>query len=160
MDDKWSNLFGVKENPVQHYDIDLVRAYTDIGTYGVLTLSDNFKCYTVERPWKDNQNGVSCIPEGSYTLRKRLSPIVERTSRGRYKEGWEVTDVEGRTYIMIHPANVPSELEGCIGVGDGYGYYKEQWSVTNSVNTFYKLMERLETRDEWIIRIRTRTQED
>lgn len=159
MDEKWSKLFGDKKPP-KGYDIELIRAYTDMGTYGVLLIGNDFRCYTVERPWKGNIRRESCIPEGCYLLKKRLSPIVERTSRGRYREGWELTGVDGRTFIMIHPANVPDELEGCIGVGDGYGYYKNQWSVSNSVNTFYKLMERLEARDEWIIRIRTRTQED
>lgn len=93
------------------------NAYFDFGTFGELVAPDGVIYYTVERPWMYNRQMVSCIPEGTYTLRQRDSGVVTRSSGGKFTRGWEVTDVENRSWIMIHPANWPSELHGCIGVG-------------------------------------------
>lgn len=70
-------------------------------------------CYTVERPWLDNQHDVSCIPPGVYECHLRDS-----------KRGYPVYGVYGvpdRDNIEIHIANLPSELEGCIAVGESFG---------------------------------------
>jgi len=50
------------------------------------------------------------IPLGTYTAQLSLSPHF----------GFETPHltVAGRTYIEIHPANYPSQLEGCIAVGE------------------------------------------
>jgi hypothetical protein len=64
-------------------------------------------CHSIELPWKDNQHGISCIPEGQYALGRRFSP----------KFGWhlEVKEVPNRSNILIHPANdALHELKGCI----------------------------------------------
>lgn len=90
--------------------------YTTKGVLGRLFYK-NFECWTVERPWLDNEPFVSCIPEGRYELGLRRSGVVERSTRGQYLEGWEVCGVPGRTFIMLHPANRPGELEGCIAPG-------------------------------------------
>lgn len=65
---------------------------------------------TVERPWLDNAVGESCIPEGLYECRPR------RYSKGGY-EAVEICDVPGRTHILFHRGNWPSEVRGCILVG-------------------------------------------
>ena len=65
--------------------------------------------YTIERPWLDNKNGISCIPLGSYQVSKFVSP-----SKG---DVFLLHDVPGRSMIEIHVANLASELEGCIAVG-------------------------------------------
>lgn len=129
-------------------------SHPDVGVFGELTLPTEEVLLTVERPWKGNKVGESCIPEGVYPLKKRRSGIVERTSGGKYKEGWEVYSVHGRTYIMVHPANVPGDLEGCIGPGLGMGCLYGQWSVTDSRDAFDKFMSALERRKEWMIDIR------
>lgn len=49
------------------------------------------------------------IGAGSYAARLEYSPHFERQTPH--------IDVPGRTYIEIHPANLPSQLEGCIAVG-------------------------------------------
>lgn len=67
----------------------------------------------IERPWKKNAHEVSCIPEGTY----KLAP--------HHTEHWpdviELLDVPGRTGILIHPANLASELRGCIAPGMHHG---------------------------------------
>jgi hypothetical protein len=62
--------------------------------------------WAVERAWNGNHTGNSCIPEGTYPLRPHSGP--------RFPAAWEVCDVPGRTAILIHPANQPGELAGCI----------------------------------------------
>ena len=88
--------------------------YTDKSTIGELSIDGEFCCYTLERPCRDN-HGPMAIPPGRYELGihdspkfKRLLPILK--------------DVPGRSYILIHPANKPEELEGCIAVGTRHGH--------------------------------------
>lgn len=70
------------------------------------------RCHTVELPWKDNAKGVSCIPEGTYTMRFTMS--------NRFKVMlWLVMDVPGRAGVRIHAANHAHQLEGCIALGMG-----------------------------------------
>lgn len=132
----------------------------DEGVFGRLIFPDGWWCYTVERPWLDNKPMVSCIPDGVYSLGLRYSPTVQRITRGRYSEGWEIQDVDGRTYIMIHPANWPTDLNGCVGVGERYTELqghdgKMHKAVTNSQAIFDEVMKRLETRSTWDIDIYT-----
>jgi hypothetical protein len=87
----------------------LVRfAYLPTGTLGRLysALPGGVQLFTVERPWSGNAPYVSCIPEGQYALRPHSSP--------HWPEVLEVVSVPGRTAILIHPANAPAELQGCI----------------------------------------------
>lgn len=134
--------------------ITLVRfAYAPDGTFGRIKLPEGWSCFTVERPWKDNKPFESCIPDGVYDLKKRRSPVVERASGGDYIEGWEVCDVQGRSYIMIHPGNWPINFQGCIGVGKKYMVMQGANGVTESRATFADLMGRLEGL-EWKIDIR------
>lgn len=85
------------------------RVYYPDGTNGTLFIDDDDVplCHTIELPWKDNHRRISCIPEGTYRLRKRYSK----------KFNWHlhVQDVPGRSLILFHPANnALLELEGCI----------------------------------------------
>ncbi|HVY75203.1 MAG TPA: DUF5675 family protein [Puia sp.] len=88
-------------------ELELVRTYFPSGTNGKILTQRRLVCFSIELPWKDNHTGVSCIPEGRYALAKRWSP----------KFGWHLrlTDVPGRSDILIHPANnAGQELKGCI----------------------------------------------
>lgn len=123
-----------------------------MGTFGRLSV-DGWSCYTVERPWLDNKPRVSCIPAGAYHLRPRQSGVVTRASGGRYTRGWEVCDVPGRTYIMLHPGNTLDDLEGCIAPGAALGMVAGKWAVMSSRDTFAALMSQLAGRDEWGIEI-------
>lgn len=75
-------------------------------------------CYVLERPWLNNQHGVSCIPAGTYTVRRRWSQ-----KHGR--DVWGLLDVPGRTDIEIHSAADPRQLQGCIAPGTAFG---EVWT--------------------------------
>ncbi|KMQ74019.1 hypothetical protein Msub_10190 [Marinobacter subterrani] len=141
----------------------LHRAYTDRGVFGTL-VTPNRSYHLLERPWLGNRTSVSCIPEGVYTLGLRRSGVVERTTGGQYLHGWEVQDVPGRTYIMMHPANTIDDLEGCLAPGLSTGVLPDnhgtpQWAVLNSFAAFKMLMEDLEARQRWHLDIRTKTPE-
>ena len=85
----------------------LTRTYFPDGTNGTLEVDGKFICYTIELPWKDNQVGISCIPEGKYFISKRYS--------AKFNWHLEVMDVQNRKYILFHPANYAlTELRGCI----------------------------------------------
>lgn len=85
----------------------LTRTYFPDGTNGILQCEGKIICKTIELPWKNNERGVSCIPEGRYFIRKRYSP--------KFKWHLEVVGVKNRSYILFHPANnALTELNGCI----------------------------------------------
>ena len=128
----------------------ICRRYYETQTEGELELYNEdtheieFKCKTLELPWIENLTNISCIPEGFYD-------VVPRTS-AKYKKHFHVTDVEGRSFILIHHGNYAgsdnpntgrSDIRGCILVGkshidlDGDGI-KE---VTNSKWTMEALLE-------------------
>ena len=100
------------------------RAYFPEGTHGLLQTDGKTICYTIELPWLKNQRKISCIPEGTYVLKKRFSQ----------KFGWHLhlIDVPGRQFILIHPANnAKKELLGCIApvsyhIGIGKGNYSRK----------------------------------
>jgi hypothetical protein len=99
-------------------ELELLRSYDPEGTNGELKL---VVCNTIELPWLQNQQNISCIPEGRYELRKRL---VEKFGLHLL-----VVDVPDRSWILIHSAtDAKAHLKGCIapvttltGPGKGTG---------------------------------------
>ena len=134
-------------------------AYSPDGTFGKLTFPEGEEFYTAECPWFGNATGTSCIPEGIYSLGKRYSPTVKRTSANQFSEGWEVLDVPERSFIMIHPANFPLlDLEGCIAIGENYQIIPDRMGVARNAviksrPAFKRFMELLETSDYWDLHI-------
>lgn len=89
---------------------ELVRRYLPSCTLGRLHCPDGLVLSTIERPWRENQPNVSCIPEGLYTCRKFVSSKYPH-------ETYQIMGVSGRTYILFHAANAAFELQGCIAPG-------------------------------------------
>lgn len=111
-------------------------AYTPRATFGHLHLlgHDALELFTVERPWLENQNRVSCIPEGLYQVR------LDFFHRGGYP-AYELRDVPGRSRILVHIGNVSSDVEGCIALGSALGVVKGDWGVVSSRSAFARFME-------------------
>jgi hypothetical protein len=87
--------------------LELIRTYDPKGTNGKIFFNGGLMIYCIELPWKDNQAGVSCIPEGRYELVKRWSP--------KFGRHLQLMNVPQRNDILIHPANdALQELKGCI----------------------------------------------
>jgi hypothetical protein len=110
--------------------------YADFGTFGKIITPAGRRLATVERPWLNNVVGISCIPEGAYTC------VPSRYHRGGY-DAIEIKDVAGRTLIKIHIANLPEEVEGCIGVGVRHGAIGGRWAAISSKKAFKSLMNEL-----------------
>lgn len=136
--------------------ITLSRAYIpfDGATLGILRV-EGHEFATLEPPWRSNRVGESCMPEGVYTLRKRHSEVVKRSTGGEYSIGWEICDVPGRTYLMVHPGNFASDTEGCPLPGRSFAWIPDEgFMVNDSRNAFRQLMGILDSRGEWTIDIR------
>jgi len=65
---------------------------------------------SLELPWLGNKPMESCIPAGDYLCRRSYY------NRGGY-DAYEITAVPNRTHILIHVANYPRDVVGCVGVG-------------------------------------------
>ena len=93
--------------------LDLITVgQSERGTFGVLRRGQVPFALTLELPWRDNQENVSSIPRGSYVCRRVVSP--------HFGEVFEVTNVPGRTHVLLHKANTLKDLKGCIGVGEEF----------------------------------------
>jgi hypothetical protein len=103
------------------------------GAFGILTLPSGRELWTAERPWRDNQPRVSCIPPGRYQCGPR------RYFRGGY-DAIEVRDVPGRSDILFHRGNRPRDVQGCIVVGVRRGCVAGEWGVLGSSEAFDQLM--------------------
>jgi len=65
--------------------------------------------FSLELPWLDNQKYISCIPIGNYTCFKHVSP--------KFGPCLWIKEVNGRSEVLIHPANYHTQLLGCIAIG-------------------------------------------
>ena len=107
-------------------------AYSPFGTFGIWSMPE-FQCFTVERPWLDNKENVSCIPEDQYTM------VPARFNRGGY-DTYEIAPIEGRIEIKVHIANTMNDVLGCIGLGLDLGWLRGKWAVLNSRSAFMAFM--------------------
>jgi len=126
----------------------LLRLRTsDMGTEGMLITQDGFECKTLELPWRDNQQNVSCIPSGEYITKIRKSP--------RFGLTYWVTKVPGRGYILIHSGNYAgdvekgykSHVEGCVLLGKTFGWLGKQKAVLNSRITVRAFMNHMKNEE-------------
>jgi hypothetical protein len=104
------------------FKVVLIRLeQTDTHTLGVLTISKNSSqqivSYTIEPPWKDNQENISCIPLDNYKIKRYRS--------NSFGIVYKVMDVPNRTDIYFHvgnrvwdPATDTGDTKGCICLGD------------------------------------------
>ena len=90
--------------------------------------------YTVEKPWVDNQQNISCIPTGTYQLGLVNSPKFGPAT-------WEIKDVPNRSHILIHAGNTANDVIGCVAVG--MGVFGQLQGVSNSrkaIENLYLMM--------------------
>ncbi len=94
-------------------------------------ISGKLFCFSMELPDRENKPNISCIPEGEYTCTFRKSP----THGGCY----HIENVKGRSGVLIHSANLPRQLLGCIALGSSIGILEGQKAVLNSKATVKSL---------------------
>ena len=106
-------------------------------TLGILEIWDAnhvniiYRLATVELPWKNNQNGDSCIPTGNYLINSRQTAKYGKhfwlvgSESGQWKRipGANPSD---RTWVLIHTApKAPGWLAGCIGPGPQFDFKRK-----------------------------------
>lgn len=127
-------------------NVTIKRAYLPSGTFGDLYVDDQFVCYTVERPWLNNKANVSCIPEGLYQLEAYLSPshghsfIVSGNTVEKFTNA-----SQKRWGILLHAANLPRQLAGCIAPVNHLGIIKGQYGGLSSRAAVEKLFKKLQS---------------
>lgn len=113
----------------------LIRiAYIPDGTFGVLFDEDIPFCLTLEREWKDNQRGESCIPVGGY--------ICDRVQSPKFGDTFKVQNVYQRSDILFHKGNIEDDSHGCIILGEQYHKYKGKISIKASREGYAEFKER------------------
>lgn len=91
-------------------DVILMRVASDLlSTKGILKIGRKVLCHTLELPWRFNDVGVSCIPEGIYSCWKAKSP--------KFGDCFYIADVPHRSGILIHAGNTVQDTRGCVLVG-------------------------------------------
>ena len=102
---------------------------------------NSFTCQTLERPWKNNQKNISCIPIGTYQVKYTFSSKF-------LKYTYEVLNVPNRSGIRIHSGNYFFDIEGCILLGDSYSDINKdgQKDVLNSRVTIKKFEDLMQKR--------------
>lgn len=102
----------------------------------------------LELPDLDNQQNISCIPEGVYRAKKRISP-------GKGYEVIEYIYVPNRTFIQMHYGNYTRQILGCQLPGenfidlDGDGIP----DITGTERTMKKLLAALPDNEIFTIRV-------
>lgn len=108
---------------------------TDTETLGTIDFEGQHY-ETIERPDKNNEPMVSCIPAGTYHVTYEMSP-----SRG--EKTFRLVNVPGRSGILIHPANWAYQLMGCIALGLTREMLADKMAVTASRAAVAKFEEQL-----------------
>lgn len=121
-----------------------------MGTFGRIDLGDHI-LYTVEQDWENNRRGVSCIPDGIYTLEPHNSPkhphVVALVNHALGVYHFEDPQAK-RSNILIHSANRAAQLRGCISPGMRLGALPNkngemEWAVLDSTAALRVLLEHI-----------------
>lgn len=127
--------------------ITIVRVASDEdGTFGVMLHKGKPFAVTGERPWRNNERTISCIPPGVY--------MCHRYASQRYKNTFEVSNVPNRTYILFHKGNFPlKDSEGCILVAEEFGVVNGHTAVLESSHGYKEMMEKLKDVQTFVLQI-------
>ena len=119
----------------------------EMPTYGVLLNETGVPfALTLERPWLDNQWSVSCIPTGTYTAKRHISP--------KFGETFLLQDVPGRSEILLHKGNIDDDSHGCILVGEQFNNVRGEDGITASKEGFAEFMATVRGYDEITLIVR------
>jgi hypothetical protein len=116
------------------------------GTFGVLKIDGRVFCVTLEPQDKGNKKNISCIPEGTYTCKRNMSP--------KYGETFEITNVPNRSHVLIHSGNVVKHTKGCVLLARKFGVLGEDRAILNSGGTFNEFMKKTSLIDEFELTIK------
>lgn len=109
-----------------------------------------FSCITLERGWRENKVGISCIPAGRYKVVLEYSPRFDM-------DLWEIKGVPNRSECKFHASNYWYQLNGCIAPGRRPTHLNsdEYLDVTDSKKTLSDFHRALKGHTEAILEITT-----
>lgn len=99
---------------------------------------NELKLKTLELPWLDNKQNISCIPTGTY--------ICKFTRSLKFPNGtYELMDVNNRSGIRIHIGNYYKQIQGCILIGTSLADINKDGQIDtvsskiafNTLNSFF-----------------------
>lgn len=126
--------------------LDLIRVgQSSRGTFGVLRNGQFAFALTLERPWLNNEQNVSCIPTGRYRCRNIRSP--------RFGNTYEVCDVPGRTNVLFHAGNTIEDTQGCILVAEEFSGTSTKPMIVSSRRGFLEFMTLLNDAPEFELNV-------
>lgn len=102
------------------------------GAFGHCYHDGEFLCDTVERPWLNNMNNISCVPAGMYDIEPFTRPngdkayLLVNEDIGVYRYASDRPMGKGRYLCLIHKANWMTDVEGCIGPGNGISFAQDR----------------------------------
>ena len=149
----WKRRKPVKRKKRMILNIKRINSEND-GSSGIL-YTRNFACYTLELPWKNNEEDVSCIPAGMYFAYIDKNTIKGKLPVIRFKS------VKGRSGILIHVGNTAgtvsdgfkSDVGGCILVGQRNGVIGEQKAVLESKGAMEELLQIVKDEGSFVVLI-------
>lgn len=124
------HAFSTLSYSQENFELTIERKHSSENcTMGYLIADGLVICYTLELPWEDNLNNISCIPVGTYNGMLRYDK----------NDGWRIQleNVPNRTGVQIHMGNYTKETKGCILVGVGATI--DNCTVQNSSAAYAKL---------------------
>lgn len=150
-------------------NITLVRhSYGKTETLGYLFVGGQIFA-TLEEPWSNDPDGPggqrreggkheSCVPDGVYVLKPHNSAKYPNTwalvnhDLGVYHLPGDIPPGQkwGRSAILIHSGNVPSDTQGCLLVGMRHGWIEGQNAVLESRNALEQLRAALGTEEIYL----------
>lgn len=115
------------------------------GTRGIMLINGCIKFATLEDEWRDNQPNISCIPSGSFSCARIISPHFGPT--------FTVQNVPGRSLIRFHAGNTDADTTGCILVGMGFAEKLGRPGISESAKAFIKFMDSMRGIDSFELQI-------
>lgn len=127
-------------------EFSLKRFYSDSeSTRGIYLDDSGVLAVTLERPWLNNKQQVSCIPCGVYICKRVKSPKFGIT--------FEVTNVPNRSHILHHSGNFVKDTLGCVILGVRFGKINNTIAVLDSKKAFNKFMDKLTNVNEFKLNV-------
>lgn len=115
-----------------NFNITITRtSENDKSVTGEVFVNGIFACHSLELPWKNNASYISSIPSGTYDAILRY----DKADKWRL----QLLNVPGRSGIQLHVGNWPTQIEGCVLVGDQVYNYKNE--LRNSVQAYNRIKE-------------------
>ena len=116
--------------------VQIIRKYDNgKATIGKLSINGVFFCVTLELPYENNLENVSCIPEGTYNCVRIISP--------KFGDTFCITGIPGRKYVEIHWGNYEKDTDGCVLIGDEVSEFEGDHDILNSRITHKAFMNRM-----------------